>query len=1167
VAEGHTLQIEIDEKLLRLYSLPYQRRVQFKNLLKDKIIIFDGAMGTSVQKYDLSAADFGGKEGCNDYLVLTKPSVIEEIHASFLEAGADVLETCTFGSNRLKLDEYGIGSLTYDVNFAAAQLARKVAAKYSTSQKPRFVAGSMGPTGMLPSSEDPALSNITYDQLSELFYEQAKALTEGGCDALLVETGQDILEMKAAVDGINRYFQESARRILLMTQVTLDVSGRMLLGTDIRAAMTTLECLPIDVFGMNCSTGPQHMKDSVRYLGENSRRFLSCIPNAGLPINEGNVARYPLQPEEMAATLREFVLECGVNIVGGCCGTTPEHIRRLSDAVGDLKPKIRSCEKEEYVSSGMTSFALHQYPKPMIVGERVNSQGSRKAKQFLIDDDYDSILMIGREQVEGGAHVLDVCVAMNEREDEAEQMKKVVKKLSLGVEAPLVIDSTEAAVIELALKNLPGRGIINSINMENGRKRIDAVCPIAKRHGAALVALTIDEEGMAKTIDRKVAVARRIHEIVTREYGIRPELLIFDALTFTLATGEKEFLNSGIETIEGIRRIKEELPGVMTILGVSNVSFGLSPQARHVLNSVFLYHCLQAGLDLAIVNPKDIIPYPVLSGEPKQLAEELVFNKHPEALKSFIEYFETHSVENKKGEVQKENLDSLGVEERIHYQILNRLKDGIEAQLDEAMKKYSPVEVLNEILLPAMKDVGDRFGRGELILPFVLQSAEVMKKAVAHLEQFLEKHDSYTKGKVVLATVYGDVHDIGKNLVNTILSNNGYTVFDLGKQVPLTRILDKAKEVNADAIGLSALLVSTSKQMGICVHELHKMGLHYPLIIGGAAINRDFGRRIMFVDEEQLYDPGVFYAKDAFEGLAIMDQLIDTGKRNPFLERIRTEAHLVHKRKDEKIPSEAPSTVRSAVRSDVPIPRAPFLGVKELHDIPLKTVFRYIDTRSLFRMSWGGKTQHDADWDRIMREEFQPRFQEVKLEALKQHYMQPRVLYAYFNCNSSGNDLIIYHPKEEKKEVSRFIFPRQVDKELLCLSDYYAPIESGKVDVVAFQIVTVGSRILDLIAKWNENGDVTRAYYYHGFAVEVAEALAEYAHRHIRKELKLKINQGKRYSWGYPACPDLSDHQKVFRLLPGEQIGLSLTSAFQLVPEASTAAIVAHHPDAKYFFM
>jgi 5-methyltetrahydrofolate--homocysteine methyltransferase len=1139
---------------------------KFLTILKNKILIFDGAMGTSIQKYNLSADDFGGKEGCNDYLVLTKPSVIEEVHAGYLDVGADVIETDTFGGNRLKLDEYGLGSITHDLNFAAAQLARRVADRFSTPEKPRFVAGSMGPTGMLPSSEDPALSKITFDQLSEMFYEQGKALTEGGCDVLLVETGQDILEMKAAVDGINRYFQDSGKRIPLMVQVTLDVSGKMLMGTDIRSAMTTLESLPIDVFGMNCSTGPQHMKDPIRYIGEFSRKYLSCIPNAGLPINEGNVARYPLEPEPMALQLKDFVAENGVNIVGGCCGTTPAHIKALVQHIADLKPRTRGMKGEEQVSSAMTSFTLHQYPKPMIVGERVNSQGSRKAKEYLIADDYDSILMIGREQVESGAHVLDVCVAMNEREDEAAQMEKVVKKLSLGVEAPLVIDSTEASVIDAALKALPGRGIINSINMENGRKRIEAVCPIAKRHGAALVALTIDEEGMAKTADRKLDVASKIHKIVTEEYGISPELLIFDALTFTLATGEKEFLNSANETMEGIRRIKAELPGTMTILGVSNVSFGLSPQARHVLNSVFLYHCIQAGLDLAIVNPKDIIPYPVLSGEPKQLAEDLVFNKRADALQRFIDYFETHQIENKKGETVRADLDSMTIEERIHYQILNRLKDGIENQLDEAMKKYSPVGVLNEILLPAMKDVGDKFGRGELILPFVLQSAEVMKKAVAHLEKFLEKHDDYTKGKVVLATVYGDVHDIGKNLVNTILTNNGYTVFDLGKQVPISRIIDKAKEVNADAIGLSALLVSTSKQMGVCVHELHKQGLSYPVIVGGAAINRDFGRRITYLDEDKLYSPGVFYAKDAFEGLSIIDQLTDTEKRPAFIEKIQTEALQV-KRGSATAPASSPVPVRSSVRLDVPIPVPPFLGAKELQDIPMKTVFRYIDTRSLFRMSWGGKTQHEADWDRVLREEFQPRFLQMKTDTLKKNYMQPRVVYGYFHCNADGNDLIIYHPDEPKKEIVRFSFPRQPDKDLLCLSDYYAPIDSGKIDVVAFQIVTVGSHVLDLIAAMNEKGDYSNSYYLHGFAVEAAEALAEYTHRHIKKQLGLKINQGRRYSWGYPACPDVADHEKVFRLLPAESIGITLTSAGQLVPEASTAAIVAHHPDAKYYFI
>lgn len=1140
----------------------------FLKLLKEQIIVFDGAMGTSIQKLNLTADDFDGKEGCNDYLVLSKPGVIEGIHAAYFEAGADCVETDTFGGNRLKLDEYGAGQKTYELNRAAAQLARRVAARYTFSGgRPRFVAGSMGPTGMLPSSEDPALSKVSFDDLSDIFYEQANGLVDGGADVLIVETGQDILEMKAAIDGIHRYFQHSGKRVPIIAQVTLDVSGKMLLGTDIRAAMTTLEALPIDVFGLNCSTGPEHMKDAIRYLGENSRKYISCIPNAGLPINEGNVARYPLQPEELGPALRDFVMENGVNIVGGCCGTTPAHIRNLAEAVAGLRPLKRNMPADEAVSSAMTSFALHQYPKPLLVGERVNAQGSKRTRQLLLDDDYDGIAMVGREQVEGGAHVLDVCVAMNEREDEAEQMRRVVKKLSLSVEAPLMIDSTEANVVDAAFKNLPGRGIINSINMENGRKRIDAICPIAKRHGAALIALTIDEQGMARTAERKLEIAGKIHRIVTEEYGIRPQLLIFDALTFTLATGEKEYLDAAVQTMEGIRRIKQELPGVMTLLGVSNVSFGLSPAARHVLNSVFLYHAIQAGLDLAIVNPKEIIPYPVLSGEPKRLAEDLVFNKAPDALKHFIEYFESHADEPGRPEQAaggKVDLQAMSVEERIHYQILNRLKDGIEQQLDLAMKKYSPVAVLNEILLPAMKDVGDRFGRGELILPFVLQSAEVMKKAVAHLEKFLEKSGSYAKGKVVLATVYGDVHDIGKNLVNTILSNNGYSVYDLGKQVPVSRIIDKAKEVGANAIGLSALLVSTSKQMGACVQELDKQGLPYPVIIGGAAINRDFGRRNMILGEGagKVYEPGVFYAKDAFEGLEIMDRLIDPEKRTAFVSRIREEA--VNAKRVVQPPPAPPAGVRSTVRRDVPIPKPPFLGVRELQDIPLPTVFRYIDTRSLFRLSWGGKTQHDENWDRVVKKEYQPRFQQLKKEVISEGYVQAQALYGYFQCNSSGNDLIVYQP-DSRNEVQRFTFPRQPDKELLCLPDYFASADSGKQDVVAFQIVTVGSRVLDLIAKWNEEGEVTRAYYMHGLAVELAEALAEYTHRHIKRELRLKINQGRRYSWGYPACPDVSDHARVFQLLPADRIGISLTSAFQLVPEASTAAIVAHHPEAKYF--
>src|SRR5437763_213455 len=730
------------------------RQIQSRYLdeIKRRVLVYDGAMGTNIQRYNLSAEDFGGKalEGCNDDLA------------------------------------------------------------------------------------------TNYD-------EQAKYLVEGGVDLLLIETSQDILEVKAAVAGIEKLFAEIGRRIPIQTQVTLDVSGRMLLGTDIASAMTTLEALKVDVIGLNCSTGPEHMREPVRYLSEHATLPLSVIPNAGLPLNTGvGEAVYPLEPQPMATALSEFVKDFGVRIVGGCCGTTPAHLLAIVKAVRAAEPEARTAHTSHVprVSSAMRAITLHQDPPPLLVGERVNSQGSRKVKRLLLADDYEGILEVARDQVDSGAHVLDVCVALTERADEAEQMSQVVKLLSMSVDTPLVIDSTEANVIEAALEHIPGRAIVNSINMANGRKSIDAVVPLVKKHGAAVIALTIDEIGMAKTRERKLEVARKIYDIVVGEYGLAPEDLIYDALTFTLATGDAAWIESGKETIEVIRLIKRELPGVSTILGVCNVSFGLTPEARGSLNSVFLHHCVQAGLDAAIVNPAHIRPYAEISAEERKLADDLVFNEKPEALQRFIEYFANTGGSGTAAKAEKEDPTAgMSPDQRIHWMILHRKKEGIEEQLDAAGVRENPVRVLNEVLLPAMKEVGDKFGAGELILPFVLQSAEVMKKAVKHLEQFLEKAEGFTKGKAVLATVYGDVHDIGKSLVNTILSNNGYTVFDLGKQVPVNTILDKAVEVSADAIGLSALLVSTSKQMPLCVQELDKRGMEIPVLIGGAAINRRFGRR------------------------------------------------------------------------------------------------------------------------------------------------------------------------------------------------------------------------------------------------------------------------------------------------------------------------------------
>ncbi|HYR12098.1 MAG TPA: homocysteine S-methyltransferase family protein, partial [Longimicrobium sp.] len=758
-----------------------QHRSPYLAALQDRVLVFDGAMGTSIQRYELTADDFGGQtlEGCNDYLVITRPDVVGEIHASFMEAGCDVLETDTFRSNRLTLREYDLHERVREINVAAARLARSVADRFAAQDgRPRFVAGSIGPSGFLPSASDPTLGGITFAELVPVFHEQAAALVEGGVDVLLIETSQDILEVKAAIFGCRQAIAEAGRPVALQVQVTLDTSGRMLLGTDIGAAMVTLESLRADVIGLNCSTGPEHMRQAVRYLGENSRLPISCIPNAGIPHNEGGCAVYPLGSTSFAEQMEEFIREHGVSIVGGCCGTTPDHIRELVGRIRGVKPKERVVEYVPRLSSGIRATDLVQVPAPTMIGERVNAQGSRKVKRLLLADDYDGILDVAREQTESGAHVLDVCVALTERQDESAQMRTVVKLLSQGVEAPLCIDSTEADVIRTALEQSPGRAIVNSINLENGRERIDAVLPAVAAHGAAVVALTIDRDlgGMTKTAETKLEAARKIHDIAVHEFGLAPDALIFDALTFTLATGDEEFRRSAVETIEGIRAIKRELPGVLTTLGVSNVSFGLQPHARAVLNSVFLHYCVEAGLDTAIINPAHVKPYFEIDAEERRLADDLIFDRRTEThdpLAAFIQHYE-----GKSGEVESaaDPTESMTPEEALHWKILHRKKDGIEEWVDRGVEKLGAVPVLNTVLLPAMKEVGDKFGAGELILPFVLQSAEVMKKAVARLEQYLEKAEGQTKGKVVLATVYGDVHDIGKSLVNTILTNNGYTV-------------------------------------------------------------------------------------------------------------------------------------------------------------------------------------------------------------------------------------------------------------------------------------------------------------------------------------------------------------------------------------------------------
>jgi 5-methyltetrahydrofolate--homocysteine methyltransferase len=1135
---------------------------------RERVVVFDGGMGATLEQFDLTQEDYGGLLGkCHEALVLNRPDVIEGVHASMLEAGAEVVETDSFQGSRLKLEEWGLGEHTHEVNVKAAQIARKAAGKG------RFVAGSIGPTGFLPASDDPTLGDISFRRLVEVFAEQAKGLVEGGADLIIIETAQDILEVKASIFGAREAFAEAGRTLPIQTSVSLLPQGdKMLLGTDIQAVLTTLTALDVDVIGLNCSTGPEDMRDAIRFLGENSPLPVHCIPNAGLPLQgpDGETI-FPEQPEPLAATLGEFVERYSVGIVGGCCGTTPEHIAAIRERVDGRVPGERPAPGPIEVSSMMTSTPLVQEPRPTLVGERVNSQGSRKAKELLLADDYDGLVQVAEDQVEGGAHVLDICVALTERADEDEQMVAVVERISLTQPAPIQVDSTEPNVIEAALEKIPGRAIVNSINLEAGEDKANVVAPLAKAHGAALIALTIDEVGMAKTAERKVEIAKRIRDLACEEHGLDPEALIFDALTFTLTTGDDEWKPSALETIEGIRRIKAEIPGVKTSLGVSNVSFGVGQPARAVLNSVFLHHCVEAGLDLAMVNPNHITPYSEISDEERELTDDLVFNRREDALERFIGHFES------KGEEAAEEADDptegMEPEEALHWHILRRKKDGVEEWIDRSNEKIGAVPTLNEVLLPAMKEVGDKFGAGELILPFVLQSAEVMKRAVARLENYLDRIDGHTKGKVVIATVFGDVHDIGKSLVNTILTNNGYTVVDLGKQVPVETIIEAAVENEADAIGLSALLVSTSKQMPICIQELHQRGLDFPVLIGGAAINRDFGRRTLYPhgkESDDVYEPGVFYCKDAFQGLDTMDALIDEGAREALVERIHAEAKQLREKPvviDDSPPT-SDASVRSAAVTDNPIPESPYQGAREV-EIDLDEVFPYLDRHVLFKLHWGGKGVKGEAWRELVEgngeeEGFAPRLERMWRE---QDYLHPRARLGYFPCNSAGNELIVFDPADPERELERLVFPRQPKHDRICLADFYRPLESGERDVVALQGVTVGPEVTELIERLESEGEFAEQLFVHGLGVQSAEGLAEWLHGQVRRELGIDSDQGRRYSWGYPACPDQSEHEKVWRLLDLEQIGMTLSDGYAVTPEQSTVAIVAHHPQAVYFGM
>jgi 5-methyltetrahydrofolate--homocysteine methyltransferase len=1142
----------------------------FRHCLRERVLIFDGAMGTSIQDRNLTLDDFEGKDGCNEILVLTRPQVIREIHAGFLAVGCDAIETNTFGASRLVLGEYDLADRAYEINRAAARLAREVAAGFSTPERPRFVVGAIGPGTRLPS-----LGQIGFDDLVAMLTEQARGLIDGGADVLLIETCQDLLQAKAAVIGCQDAMRSAGSRLPLMVQVTMESAGTMLLGTEIGAALTTLEAYDLDVIGLNCATGPQEMVEHLRYLGRHCRKAISCLPNAGLPVMVGGRAKYLLSPDELAGFHKTFVEEHGVSIVGGCCGTTPAHLQRVVEAIGEHPPRPRTPEHAPAASSLYVSVPLRQDQSVLIVGERTNANGSRQCRDLLLAGDYDGMVAMAREQAREGAHVLDVCVDYVGRDGVAD-ITEVIRRFVTQATLPLVIDSTEAPVIEAALKRIGGRAVINSANLEDGEQgRPAKIFPMARRYGAAVVCLLIDEEGQARSVEWKLRVAHRLHDLAVTKYGLEPGDLIFDALTFPLASGQEDLRKDGIATLEAIRRIKAELPGVFTILGVSNVSFGLKPAARQVLNSVFLHEAVAAGLDAAIVNISRILPLNRIEPRQLEVARQLIYDERRDGYDPLMEFMSLlESAESGRAVSVRETPRTL--EERLKARIVDGDRPGLEALLDEALQTYDALTIINEILLDGMKTVGDLFGSGQMQLPFVLQSAEVMKAAVGYLERFMERAEGQSKGRIILATVKGDVHDIGKNLVDIILSNNGYSTVNLGIKQPIGNIIEAALKHKANAIGLSGLLVKSTLVMKENLDELNTRDLwRFPVILGGAALTRGYVEE----DLRSIYKGEVFYAGDAFDGLHLMDEIVSRERDEARGAGAAVPRPQVLRRPSRIAPAEPPPGTRSDVRTDAPIPAPPFFGTRVVTEIPLAEVFAFVNEVALFRTQWQfhrGKGQREK-FDELLATHVRPIYERWKARCEREEILQPRVVYGYFRCQSEGNDLILY-AEPGRTPVARFTFPRQPGGRHLCIADFFAGTGSGRMDVLGCMLVTVGRRASEVTQDLFAQHNYTDYLYLHGLSVEAAEALAELWHRRMREELGIAGEdspdltrifrqgyQGSRYSFGYPACPNLEDQAKLFTLLEPGRIGVELSEEFQLDPEQSTSAIILHHPEAKYF--
>ncbi|MDI9639537.1 methionine synthase [Geitlerinema splendidum] len=1162
------------------------------------VIVFDGAMGTNIQTQNLTAEDFGGPqyEGCNEYLIYTKPEAIEKVHRDFLAAGADVIETDTFGATALVLAEYDLGDKAYDLNKKAAELAKRVAVEFSTPEKPRFVAGSIGPTTKLPT-----LGHIDFDTMQANFAEQAEGLYDGGVDLFIIETCQDVLQIKAALNGVEEVLQRKGDRRPIMVSVTMEVQGTMLVGSEISAALTILEPYKIDILGLNCATGPDRMAEHIKYLCEHSPFVVSCIPNAGLPENIGGHAHYKLTPMELRMALHRFVEDWGVQVIGGCCGTRPEHIQQLAEISQTLHPKQRQPEHEPSAASIYSSQPYTQDNSFLIVGERLNASGSKKCRDMLNAEDWDGLVSLAKAQVREGAHVLDVNVDYVGR-DGVKDMHELVSRLVTNVTLPLMLDSTEWEKMEAGLKVAGGKCILNSTNYEDGEPRFLKVLELAKKYGAAVVVGTIDEEGMARTADRKFAIAQRAYRQAV-EYGIPGHEIFFDPLALPISTGIEEDRENGKATIEAIRRIRENLPGCHILLGVSNISFGLNPAARITLNSMFLHEAMGVGLDSAIVSASKILPVAKIEPEHQEVCRQLIYDQREydangvcihDPLAKLTTLFEGKTAKREAG--IDENLP---VEERLKQHIIDGERIGLEDQLKKALEQYPPLEIINTFLLDGMKVVGELFGSGQMQLPFVLQSAETMKTAVAYLEPFMEKQESgnNSKGTVVIATVKGDVHDIGKNLVDIILSNNGYKVVNLGIKQPVDNIIEAYEQHQADCIAMSGLLVKSTAFMKENLEVFNQRGIAVPVILGGAALTPKF----VHEDCQNTYKGQVIYGKDAFADLHFMDKLMpakaagkwddgqgfldETGNGFKPAVGVKEETQQTPQNAEPAEP-EVEDTQRSeAVSLEIERPTPPFWGTQVLQpeEIPLAEVFGYLDLQALIAGQWQfrkPKDQSREEYDSFLQEKVYPILEEWKQRVVAENLLHPQVVYGYFPCQAEGNSLHLYDPQAYPETLNRAItwkFPRQKSMRRLCIADFFATQESGIVDVFPMQAVTVGNIATEFAKQLFEANQYTDYLYFHGLAVQVAEAVAEWTHARIRRELGLAADpdnirdilaqryQGSRYSFGYPACPNIQDQYQQLALLGAERINLYMDESEQIYPEQSTTAIVAYHPAAKYF--